>query len=94
MKSSDSDKEPCSLVDKLIKTEVLYYFLGKIKQWPLAGEFVELEYSPKICQFWRIRVLAKMAILENWPDSIHLPTFANLFWSDSIHSPTFAKGLF
>ena len=27
MKSSDSDKEPCLLVDKLIKTKVLYYFL-------------------------------------------------------------------
>ena len=25
-----------------------------IKQWPLAGEFVEFEYSPKIRQFWRI----------------------------------------
>ena len=42
----------------------------------------------RIC---RIRVLAKMAILENWPDSIHSPTFANLFWPDSIHSLTFAN---
>ncbi len=42
----------------------------------------------RIC---RIRVLAKMVILENWPDSIRSPTFANLFWSDSIHSSTFAK---
>ncbi len=39
----------------------------------------------------RIRVLAKMVILENWRDSIHSPTFANLFWSDSIHLLTFAK---
>ncbi len=61
------------------------------KQWPLAGEFVKFEYSPKICHFWRIRVLAKMVILENWPDSIYSPTFANLFWSDSIHSSTFAN---
>jgi hypothetical protein len=41
----------------------------------------------RIC---RIRVLAKMVILGIWPDSIHSPTFANLFWSDSIHSSTFA----
>ncbi len=63
----------------------------EIKQWPLAGEFVEFEYSPKIRLFWRIRVLAKMVILENWPVSIHSPTFTNLFWLDSIHSPTFAN---
>ncbi len=62
-----------------------------IKQWPLAGEFVEFGYSPKIRHFWRIQVLAKMVILENWPDLIRLPTFANLFWPDSIHSPTFAN---
>ena len=61
------------------------------KQWPLAGKFVEFEYLPKIRHFCRIRVLAKMVILENWPDSIHSPTFANLFWPDSIHSPTFAN---
>ncbi len=42
----------------------------------------------RIC--W-IRVLAKMVILESWPDSIHSPTFANLFLPDSIHSPTFAN---
>ncbi len=41
----------------------------KIKQWPLAGEFVEFEFSPKIRQFWRIRVLAKMAIFGNLSDS-------------------------
>jgi hypothetical protein len=58
-----------------------------LKQWPLAGKFVEFEYSPKIRQFWRIRVLAKMAILENWPDSIHSPTLATLLCPDSIHSP-------
>jgi hypothetical protein len=32
-----------------------------IKQWPLASEFSEFEYSPEIHHFWRIRVLAKMA---------------------------------
>jgi hypothetical protein len=47
--------------------------LGKLigllnKQWPLAGEFVEFEYSPKIRQFWRIQVLAKMAIFGNLSD--------------------------
>ena len=36
-----------------------------IKQWPLAGEFVEFEYSPKIRHFWRVRVLAKTAIFRN-----------------------------
>ncbi len=60
------------------------------KQWPLAGKFFEFEYSPKIRHFWRIWVLAKMIILGNWPDLIHLLIFANLFWSDSIHSSTFA----
>ena len=27
----------------------------KPKQWPLAGEFVEFEYSPKICHFFVTR---------------------------------------
>jgi hypothetical protein len=44
----------------------------------------------RIC---RIRVLAKVVIFENWPDSIHSPTFANLFWSDSIHSPDIRQPL-
>ncbi len=39
------------------------------KQWPLAGEFVEFEYSPKIRHFWRVRVLAKTAIFRNMRDS-------------------------
>ena len=60
---------------------------NKTKQWPLAGKFVEFEYSPKIRQFWRIRVLAKMVILENWSESIHSPTLATLLCPDSIHSP-------
>ena len=60
-----------------------------IKQWPLAGEFVEFEYSPKIRQFGEL--LAKMAILASLAG---LDTFAR-------HSPTtfpgldtFAKGKF
>ncbi len=59
----------------------------------------------KFAIFGEFRVLAKMVIFENWPDSMHSPTFANLFWLDSIHSPdirqplfpgldTFAKGKF
>ncbi len=61
------------------------------KQWPLDSEFVEVEYSPKICHFCRIRVLAKMAFFENWSDSLNSPTFANLVCSDSPDSPTFAN---
>ncbi len=38
----------------------------------------------RIC---RIRVLAKMVILENWSDSIHSPTLATLLCPDSIHLP-------
>jgi hypothetical protein len=38
------------------------------KQWPLAGEFVEFEYLPKIHQFWQIGVLAKMTIFGNLSD--------------------------
>jgi hypothetical protein len=57
------------------------------KQWPLAGEFVKFKYSPKIRQFWRIRVLAKMVILENWLDSIHSPDIPQPFSPDLIHSP-------
>jgi hypothetical protein len=63
------------------------------KQWPLAGEFVEFEYSPKIRQFWQIRVLAKMAILENWPDSIRSPDIRQPFSPDSIHSPDIRQPL-
>ncbi len=41
----------------------------------------------KIRQFWRIRVLAKMTILENRSDSIHSPEICQPFSPDSIHSP-------
>ena len=60
-------------------------------QWPLAGEFSEFEYSPKIRRFWRVRVLAKMAIFGNKQDSPDSPTFAKPFTEDSPDSPTFAK---
>jgi hypothetical protein len=30
-------------------------FCAKIKQWPLAGEFVKFEYSPKIRQIFVTR---------------------------------------
>ncbi len=34
------------------------------EKWLLAGEFSEFEYSPEICHFWRVRVLAKTAMLR------------------------------
>jgi hypothetical protein len=61
------------------------------KQWPLASKFSEFKYSPKICRFWRVRVLAKMAIFGNMQDSPDSPTFAEPFTKDSPDSPTFAK---
>jgi hypothetical protein len=66
-------------------------FCVKSKQWPLASEFSEFEYSPKIRRFWRVRVLAKMAIFRNMQDSPYSPTFAEQFTEDSPDSPTFAK---
>jgi hypothetical protein len=65
--------------------------LVKCKQWLLAGEFSEFEYSPEIGHFWQIRVLAKMVFLKNWSDSLNSPSFANLVCSDSQDSPTFAN---
>jgi hypothetical protein len=35
---------------------------NKTKQWLLAGEFSEFEYSRKTRRFWRVRVLAKTAV--------------------------------
>jgi hypothetical protein len=61
------------------------------KQWPLAGEFIEFEYSPKIRRFWGVRVLAKRAIFGNMQDSPDSPPFAEPFTEDSPDSPTFAK---
>jgi hypothetical protein len=48
----------------------------KRKQWPLAGEFSEFKYSPKIRCFWRVRVLAKKAISEK--NVTRLDTFARV----------------
>jgi hypothetical protein len=39
-----------------------FFLRLKTNQWPLASEFSEFEYLPKICCFWQVRVLAKMAI--------------------------------
>ncbi len=39
------------------------------KQWPLAGEFSEFEYSPKICRFWRVLEFAKTSDPPNFCDS-------------------------
>jgi hypothetical protein len=62
-----------------------------IKEWPLASKFSKFEYSPKIRRFWRVGVLAKMAIFGNMPDSPDSPTFAKPFNDDSPDLPTFAK---
>ena len=61
------------------------------KQWLLAGECSEFEYSPEIRHFWWIRELAKMVFLKNWSDSLNSPSFANLVCSDSPDSLTFAN---
>jgi hypothetical protein len=67
---------------------------NKTKQWLLAGEFSEFEYSPEIRHFWRVRVLAKTAVFRNMRDSPDLPTFAKPCCADSpdsSDSPRFAK---
>jgi hypothetical protein len=56
------------------------------KQWPLAGEFVEFEYSPKIRQFGEFEYSPKWPIWRVWPDSIHSPAILQLLSPDSIHS--------
>jgi hypothetical protein len=53
------------------------------KQWPLAGEFVEFEYSPKIRQFGEFEYSPKWPFWRVWPG---LDTFAR-------HSPTLLPGL-
>jgi hypothetical protein len=63
----------------------------RTKQWPLDSEIDEFEYSPEICHFWQIRVLAKMTLFENGLDSLNSSTFANLVCSDLPDLPTFAK---
>ena len=61
------------------------FFCFLPKQWPLAGEFVEFEYSPKIHHF------GKLAGLDTFADIGHptlpgLDTFAR-------HLPTILLGL-
>ena len=56
------------------------------KQWPLAGEFVEFEYSPKIRQFGKFEYSPKWPFPPFWPDSIHSPAIRQLLSPDSIHS--------
>jgi hypothetical protein len=60
-----------------------YFTCTHIKQWTLNSEFIEFEYSPEICHFWGIQVLAKMAFFGNVLDSPDLPTFTSLVCSDS-----------
>ena len=40
-----------------------------IKQWPLAGEFSEFEYSPKICHFFVTRTGEFVEYWANFCDS-------------------------
>ena len=65
------------------------------KQWPLAGEFVEFEYSPKIRQFVEFEYSPKWPFWRVWPDSIHSPdirpTFANPFARTRYIRQTFAS---
>ena len=66
-----------------IEKRVKFVFLkgGKTKQWPLAGKFVEFEYSPK-WPFWKIG--RTRYIRRHWPPYFARtrdirPTFANHF---------------
>jgi hypothetical protein len=57
------------------------FFSQKSKQWPLAGEFVEFEYSPK-WSFWKIG--RTRYIRRHWPPYFArtryiCPAFANHF---------------
>jgi hypothetical protein len=72
---------------KFIKILKLYSNLHCTKQWPLAGKFVEFEYSPKIRQFGEFEYSPKCSFLENGSDSIHSPDIRQPFSPDSIHSP-------
>jgi hypothetical protein len=63
------------------------------KQWPLASEFSEFEYSPEIRQFWRIRVLAKMAFfgnLSDLPDS-NSPKCDPSWYSPNLNLPKYGE---
>ena len=45
------------------------------KQWPLAGEFSEFEYSPKICRFFVTRA---GEFVEYWANLANLANLASL----------------
>ncbi len=75
---------------------LLYYglltlFCVLFKQWLLAGEFSEFEYSHETRRFWRVRVLTKTAVFRNVRDSPDSPTFAKPCCADLPDSQTFAK---
>jgi hypothetical protein len=53
---------------------------GITKQWLLAGEFSECEYSAKNINFWRVLALVKIAFFGKLQDSLDSPTFAKQFW--------------
>jgi hypothetical protein len=75
---------------QLFKEITLIYTLEirkRTKQWPLAGEFVEFEYSPKIRQFVKFEYSPKCPFSPFWPDSIHSPDICQLLSPDSIHLP-------
>ena len=67
------------------------FFKNFSKQWLLAVEFSEFEYSRETSRFWRVRVLAKTAVFWNVRDSPDSPTFAKPCCADSPDSQTFAK---
>jgi hypothetical protein len=80
-----SQKINITFENKMFLSEVGY------KQWPLAGEFSEFKYSPEISQFWRIRVLAKMAFFGNVSDS---PDILQAVLRGISDSPRFAESHF
>jgi hypothetical protein len=69
-----------------IKMTFLAFFGKKIKQWPLAGEFVECEYSPKIRQFGEFKYSPEWLFFDNRSDSIHSTDIRQPFSPDSLHS--------
>ena len=66
---------------------LLFIRCNIIKEWPLASEFSEFEYSPEIHHFWQIWVLAKMAFSGNVSGSPDSPTFAKPCCTDSPADP-------
>ncbi len=73
----------------MISSQSIGYVITK--QWLLASEFSEFEYSRKTCRFWQVRVLATMAFLGNMQDSPDSPTFAKPCCADSPELPTLTR---